>query len=123
MPMGQAPEPADPEDPIKSPPRPTSPATSTRQVRCGSIYLTTPCSRPDAAGLRVTELPSSCLLGSGRASALPPFDRIQGFCMPSGVVTKVEFKGFHGCIGGLLYSVMRVVCYWSDVYAVNSPRN
>ncbi|KAF6984882.1 hypothetical protein CFC21_012470 [Triticum aestivum] len=32
VPMGQAPEPADPEDPVKSPPRPTSPATSTRQA-------------------------------------------------------------------------------------------
>ncbi|XP_044979115.1 protein LIKE COV 2-like isoform X1 [Hordeum vulgare subsp. vulgare] len=32
VPMGQAPEPADPEDPVKSPPRPTSPATSTRKA-------------------------------------------------------------------------------------------
>ncbi|CAM0955346.1 unnamed protein product [Alopecurus aequalis] len=32
VPLGQAPEPADPEDPVKSPPRPSSPATSTRQA-------------------------------------------------------------------------------------------
>ncbi|KAM0832898.1 hypothetical protein ACQ4PT_064612 [Festuca glaucescens] len=32
VPMGQAPEAADPEDPVKSPPRPSSPATSTRQA-------------------------------------------------------------------------------------------
>ncbi|KAF0925594.1 hypothetical protein E2562_017179 [Oryza meyeriana var. granulata] len=44
VPLGQAPEAVDPEDPVKSPPRPSSPATSTRKVRIGLSLLPLLCS-------------------------------------------------------------------------------